>query len=82
VLGIFGGKDTQVDAEQNSTALRATLDKAGNADVTVQVLPAANHLFQEAQSGGVDEYTTLPPSLMPEFLEAISQWLLARVQLP
>lgn len=82
VLGIFGGKDAQVDAEQNSAALQAALDKAGNADVTIQVLPAANHLFQEAQTGGVAEYATLPPHLMPEFLEAVSQWLLARVQLP
>ena len=82
VLGLFGGNDTQVDAEQNSAALQAALESAGNADVTIQVLPAANHLFQEAVTGGVDEYATLPPQLMPEFLEAISQWLLARVQLP
>jgi hypothetical protein len=82
VLGVFGGNDTQVDAEQNSTALQAALERAGNTDVTIQVLPTANHLFQEAATGGVDEYATLPPQLMPEFLEAISQWLLARVQLP
>jgi len=82
VLGIFGGKDVQVDAGQNSAALQAALDKAGNADVTIQVLPTANHLFQEAQTGGVEEYASLSPQLMPEFLEIISQWLLARVQVP
>jgi uncharacterized protein len=82
VLGLYGGNDTQVDAEQNSAALQAALDRAGNADVTIQVLPTANHLFQEAVTGGVDEYAALPPQLMPEFLQAISQWLLARVQLP
>ena len=82
VLGIFGGNDAQVDAEQNSAALQAALENAGNADVTIQVLPTANHGFQEAVTGGVEEYATLPPQLMPEFLEAISQWLLARVQLP
>ncbi len=82
VLGIFGGNDTQVDAEQNSTALQAALEQAGNQDVTIQVLPTANHLFQDAQSGGVDEYAALSPQLMPEFLETLSQWLLARVQLP
>jgi hypothetical protein len=82
VLGLYGGNDTQVDAEQNSAALQAALESAGNADVTIQVLPTANHLFQDATTGGVDEYATLPPQLMPEFLEAISQWLLARVQLP
>ena len=82
VLGIFGARDTQVDAEQNSAALQAALDQAGNSDVTITVLPAANHLFQEAGTGGVDEYAALPPQLMPEFLEAISQWLLERVQAP
>jgi uncharacterized protein len=82
VLGLYGGNDTQVDAEQNSAALQAALARAGNADVTIQVLPTANHLFQDAQTGGVDEYAMLSPQLVPEFLEAISQWLLARVQLP
>jgi hypothetical protein len=82
VLGIFGGNDTQVDAEQNSTALQAALERTGNTDVTIQILPTANHLFQDAATGGVDEYAALPPQLMPEFLEAISQWLVARVQLP
>jgi hypothetical protein len=82
VLGIFGGNDAQVDAGQNSTALQAALDKAGNTDVTIRVLPTANHLFQSAGTGSVAEYATLPPHLMPEFLETISQWLLARVQLP
>ncbi|MEI2690283.1 MAG: alpha/beta fold hydrolase [Anaerolineae bacterium] len=82
VLGIFGARDTQVDAEQNSAALQAALDQAGNSVVTITVLPAANHLFQEAGTGGVDEYAALPPQLMPEFLEALSQWLLERVQAP
>jgi hypothetical protein len=82
VLGIFGENDTQVDAAQNSAAMQAALNRAGNADVTILTLPAANHLFQEAVTGGVEEYATLPPQLMPEFLETISQWLLARVQLP
>lgn len=82
VLGIFGGKDVQVDADQNGAALQAALENAGNADVTIQVLPTTNHGFQEAVTGGVEEYATLPPQLMPAFLEAISQLLLARVQLP
>lgn len=82
VLGVFGGNDTQVDAEQNSAALQAALERAGNNDVTIHVLPTANHLFQDASSGGVDEYATLDPHLMPAFLEVIGQWLLARVQAP
>lgn len=80
VLGLFGGNDAQVDAEQNSTALRAALEQAGNQDVTITVIPSANHLFQDSQTGGVEEYAGLEPRLMPEFLTTISNWLLTRVQ--
>ncbi len=48
VLALFGGLDVQVDADQNSPALKAALEKAKNPDVTVKVFPDANHLFQKA----------------------------------
>lgn len=80
VLGLYGGNDAQVDADQNSTALQAALEKAGNEDVTITVLPTANHLFQDATTGSVQEYVQLEPHLMPEFLSAVSDWLLAHVE--
>lgn len=80
VLGLYGGKDTQVDATANTEALQTALDAAGNLDMTIQVLPTANHLFQEAKTGGVDEYPTLDPHLMAEFLNALSQWLTAHLR--
>ena len=80
VLGLYGGNDTQVDADQNTAALQAALDRAGNQDVTITVLPTANHLFQNATTGSVQEYAQLDPHLMPEFLAAVSDWLAARVQ--
>ena len=82
VLGLFGGNDAQVDADTNAAALRAALDKAGNQDVTITVIPTANHLFQDATTGSVEEYAQLEPHLMPEFLTAVSDWLAAHVQLP
>ena len=82
VLGLYGGNDAQVDAEQNTTALQAALEKAGNQDFTITVIPTANHLFQDATTGSVQEYAQLPPQLMPEFLSTVSDWLLAHVQLP
>lgn len=81
VLGLFGGNDAQVDADQNAAALETALEKADNQDVTITVLPTANHLFQDATTGSVEEYAQLEPRLMPEFLSAVSDWLLARVQL-
>ncbi|MEA3336520.1 MAG: alpha/beta fold hydrolase [Chloroflexota bacterium] len=76
VLGLYGELDTQVDATQNTSALQAALDQAGNSAVTIQVLPTANHLFQDAVTGSVNEYPMLKTDLVPGFLESISSWLL------
>jgi pimeloyl-ACP methyl ester carboxylesterase len=75
VLGLFGGKDVQVDAEQNAPALEAALAEAGNEDYEIVVLPNANHLFQEAETGAVSEYGTLPAEFTPDFLPTIIDWL-------
>lgn len=76
VLAVFGTLDTQVDAEQNATALEAAL--AENPDVTIVTIEGANHLFQQAVTGGVDEYPTLEQTLMPEFLNTVTDWILER----
>ena len=77
VLGLFGGLDVQVDADQNRQGLEVAL--AGNKDVTVRVFPSANHLFQVAKTGSPSEYATLPMAFVPGFLETIRDWLRARV---
>ncbi|MEZ4622481.1 MAG: alpha/beta fold hydrolase [Caldilineaceae bacterium] len=78
VLALFGGLDTQVDQAQNRPAFEAALQKAGNADVTIKVFEEANHLFQQAKTGSPEEYATLPAEFVPNFLETIGVWLLAR----
>lgn len=79
VLAIFGGKDVQVDAEQNAPALEAALEEAGNDDYEVVVLPDANHLFQEAETGAVSEYSTLAAEFTPDLLPTILEWLASHV---
>ena len=79
MLAIFGGKDVQVDAEQNAPAVEAALAEAGNEDYEVVVLPEANHLFQAAETGGFSEYTTLPGEFTPDLLPTIIEWLQAHV---
>jgi hypothetical protein len=61
--------------------VRAALETAGNEDVTVEIISNANHLFQAAESGGVDEYSQLAPEFVTGFLDIISEWLLERVTL-
>jgi len=78
VLALFGGLDVQVDADQNREAIEAALARGGNSDGTVITLPAANHLFQQANTGALSEYGLLPPEFAPGLLETLGDWLAAR----
>jgi uncharacterized protein len=82
VLGLYGGKDVQVDAEQNAPALDAALKAAGNTDYQIVTFPTGNHLFQDAQTGGLEEYGTLPQEFLADFLPTIGDWILAHVTVP
>ena len=75
VLALYGTLDVQVDADQNAGPLEAILTEAGNEDVTVVVLPGANHLFQAASTGAVQEYGMLPPEFTPDLIPTILDWL-------
>lgn len=75
VLGLFGTLDVQVDAAQNAGPMEAALAEAGNEDGTVVVLPGANHLFQAASTGAVQEYAALPAEFTPDLLPTILDWL-------
>ena len=81
VLGLFGTLDVQVDAEQNAGPMEAALAEAGNEDVTIVVIPGANHLFQAATTGAVSEYGTLPPEFTPDLIPTIIDWLSDHVTL-
>ena len=75
VLALFGELDVQCDASQNKVALKQALARGRNDDVTIVVIPAANHLFVKAETGSMSEYATLPKEFAPEVLESISNWL-------
>lgn len=79
VLAIYGGLDIQVPPTQSAPALEIALAEAGNTDFTILTLPTANHLFQNAQTGGLDEYPQLPSEFVPELLPTISDWIIERV---
>ena len=78
VLALFGELDVQADVDQNRGPFEAALAAAGNDDVSVVVFPRANHLFQEAVTGNVDEYLALEMAFLPGFLDTISDWLSER----
>ena len=76
ILALFGELDLQVAPEQNYEPMVEAL--SGNDDVTIEVIPGANHLFQAAVTGSPSEYATLDKAFIPGFLEKISDWILAR----
>jgi pimeloyl-ACP methyl ester carboxylesterase len=78
VLGLYGGKDTQVPADQNAPALAAELGTGARALSTIVVLPDANHLFQSAKTGSPSEYGSLDAAFTPEFLPTLVDWVKAR----
>ena len=80
VLALFGEKDVQVPPASNVAPLEAAFAKGGNKDVTVKVIPSANHLFQEATTGSPNEYATLPKEFAPGVVDTITQWVTAQVK--
>jgi len=78
VLALFGEKDFQVDAPVNAEAVRAALAAAKNPDHEVRTFPGLNHLFQHANTGGMDEYATIEETFAPEALTTIGDWIVAR----
>ena len=64
--------------EQNEPAWREALVAAGNDDVTAVVFPEANHLFQDAETGSLEEYAELEPVFTADFLPTLVEWVTAR----
>ncbi len=77
-LALFGGKDTQVDADQNQTAIEAAIAPSGNPDVIIRRFPDLNHLFQTAGTGSPAEYALIEETMAPEVLGLIGEWILER----
>ena len=78
VLALNGELDKQVDAVQNVYAIRDGLKRCP--DFTPCILPGLNHLFQECETGYVDEYGLIEQTLSPAFLEQVGKWLDERMK--
>jgi len=77
-LALFGEKDTQVDADQNQSAMEAALAASGNQDVTIRRFADMNHLFQTAGTGSPAEYAQIEETMAPEVLDLIGGWIAER----
>jgi len=77
VLALFGGKDLQVPAAINLKQMQKIFKQNGNANFLSFVFVDANHLFQDAKNGTVQEYPMLKKTFTNGFLTRISDWILA-----
>lgn len=78
VLALGGSKDLQVPARENLDSIAAALRRGGNGDVTTTLLPGLNHLFQKADKGTPTEYASIPETVDPAALRAVSTWITDR----
>jgi pimeloyl-ACP methyl ester carboxylesterase len=81
MLAVFGSLDIQVSPEANVAALETSLDESGNPDVTIITLEDANHLFQAAVTGSIEEYFELELDFTPDFLPTVGEWILEHVDI-
>ena len=78
VLSIIGEKDVQVLPEENNAAIKEALEKAGNEEATLNILPGLNHLFQQAETGLPEEYSKIEETFSEEAMEMIAAWIKER----
>lgn len=72
VLLIYGAEDQRVPAAESAARIAAALRDAGNADVTVRILPGADHTFRLPPGPGGW------PRTAPDYLPILLDWLKGR----
>ncbi len=78
VLALNGELDLQVPADANVREISRALERGGNRDAVARALPGLNHLFQTATTGSPSEYGSIPETMSPMALQAVSAWIKER----
>lgn len=76
VLALNGEKDVQVPAKSNLAAIEKAVKEGGNMNVKTMQLKNLNHLFQNCNTGTVEEYGEIEETISPEVLKIIKDWIL------
>ena len=80
VLAINGEKDTQVDYKCNLSAIEAALIQADNIKYKIKTYPNLNHLFQESNTGEIDEYVKIEQTISPKVLSDVTKWIETQIK--
>lgn len=79
-LAVFGELDTQVPDHVCVGPLEAAFAGEDAGPLTVEVVPGANHLFQEAVTGSPSEYAALPKRFIDGFVDLVVDWTVATTE--
>ena len=77
-LALFGERDNNIVATKNLAAWEAALSTGGHSDYTLRIIPRANHLMLQANTGSNAEMPALT-TFVPEYFRTIEEWLAHRV---
>jgi pimeloyl-ACP methyl ester carboxylesterase len=79
VLAFFGERDTQIDPIQSAQAYQEALERAGNPNFRVELIPGTDHNIILSETGCLDERERRPRSewtnYAPEYLDTLEEWL-------
>jgi hypothetical protein len=75
LLVMFAEKDMQVAPNINRNPIEQSARAGGLLDLTVKVIPGANHLFQKAETGHPSEYGGLKKEFAAGVLEELVTWV-------
>lgn len=78
VLAIIGSKDLQVLPDLNMPEIKKALEAGGNKDFELVTIDGLNHLFQECETGSMNEYISIQETWNPKALKSIGDWIEAR----
>lgn len=79
VLAFFGEKDTQVDPLQGVEAYKKALEKAGNQNFRIELIPNTDHNIIQCKTGCLSERDRRSSggwkNYAPEYLDIMEEWL-------
>jgi len=73
VLAFYGELDKNIDPVQGAEAYQAALEKAGNRNYRIEVIPGAGHVLTPATTGCIGE--SGGRNYVPQYLEILEEWL-------
>ncbi|UCF05235.1 MAG: alpha/beta fold hydrolase [bacterium] len=79
VLAFFGERDTQIDPIQGAQAYREALERAGNENFRIELIPGTDHNIILSETGCIEEREKRSrddwTKYAPEYLDILEEWL-------